>query len=172
MPTHWWAEKNKSIQYAIWLKAMIHDLNSPLGSVHSLPLPLFIFQRASECMGDGAWHRGEGASGLVLVLRSCLLEGVPFFSWLPWLLLASGAVCGWWTCGPVTSVVHDIVFSVCQLGNCSASCLLSSPAPRNRQESHTVTVLFTQLLLKAGSLKVEYQHTFISYSHSHNLREI
>ena len=33
-------------------------------------------------------------------------------------------------------------------------------------------MLFTQLLLNAGSLKVEYQHTLMSYSHSNNLREI
>ena len=68
--------------------------------------------------------------------------------------------------------VHDIVFPVSQPGSCSASCLLSSPAPGNRQESHTVTLLFNQLLLNAGSLKVEHQHTFISYSRSDTGRGI
>ena len=53
-----------------------------------------------------------------------------------------------------------------------ASCLLSSLAPRNKQESHTVTMLFTQLLLNVGSLKVEHQHMLISYLHSNNLREL
>ena len=32
-------------------------------------------------------------------------------------------------------------------------------------------MLFTQVLLNAGSLKVEHQHTLISHSHSNNLRE-
>ena len=68
--------------------------------------------------------------------------------------------------------VCDIIFPISQPGNCSASCLLSSPAPRNRQESNTVTMLLTQLLLNAGSLKVEHQHSLILYSHSDNLREI
>ena len=66
--------------------------------------------------------------------------------------------------------VRDTVLSISQLVNCSASCLLSSPAPRNREEPHTVTMLFTQLLLKAGPLKVEHQHTLISYSHSSNVK--
>ena len=68
--------------------------------------------------------------------------------------------------------VHDIAFPISQPGNCSASFLLSRPAPRNRQESHPVTMLFTQLLLNAGSLKVEHQHTLITHSHANNLREI
>ena len=33
-------------------------------------------------------------------------------------------------------------------------------------------MLFTQLLLNAGSLKVEHQHTLITHSHANNLREI
>ena len=65
--------------------------------------------------------------------------------------------------------VCDIVFPISQLGNCLAGGLLRSLVPRNRQESHIVTTLFIQLLLNAGSLKVEHQHTLISYSHSHNL---
>ena len=69
------------------------------------------------------------------------------------------------------SGAHDIVFPISQRGNGSPSCLLSIPAPRNRRESHTVTMLFTQLLVNAGSLKVEHQHTLISYSHSNNLRK-
>ena len=65
------------------------------------------------------------------------------------------------------SYVCDIVFPLGQPGNCLASCLLRSPAPMNRQESHTVTMqLFTQLLLNSGSLKVEHQHILTSYSHS------
>ena len=67
--------------------------------------------------------------------------------------------------------VHDTVFPLSQPGNCSASCQLSSPAPRHRQEPHTVTMPFMQLLLSADSLKVEHQHTLISYSHSDDLRE-
>ena len=68
--------------------------------------------------------------------------------------------------------VRDTVLSISQLVNCSASCLLSSPAPRNREEPHTVTMLFTQLLLNAGSLKVEHQHTLISHSRANSLREM
>ena len=68
--------------------------------------------------------------------------------------------------------VHDRVFPMSQLDNCWASCLPSSPAPRNRQESYKVTMLFTQLVLNAGSLSVGHQHTLISYSHSNSLREI
>ena len=49
-----------------------------------------------------------------------------------------------------------IVFPVSQPGNCSMSGLLGSPAPRNRQESHTVTLLFTQLLLNAGSTYISF----------------
>ena len=56
--------------------------------------------------------------------------------------------------------VCDTVFPVSQPGTCLASCLRSSPAPRNRQESHTVATLFTQLSLHAGSLRVERQHTY------------
>ena len=67
--------------------------------------------------------------------------------------------------------VCDTIFPISWLGNCLASCLLSRPAPRNRQESHTVSVLSTQLLLNVGSLKVEHQHTFIPYLHSNNQRE-
>ena len=33
-------------------------------------------------------------------------------------------------------------------------------------------ILFTQFLLNAGSLKLEHQHTLISYSHCNNLSEI
>ena len=66
----------------------------------------------------------------------------------------------------VTSICSwHIVFLISQAGNCLASHLLNSPAPRNRQESHKVTMLFAQLLLNAGSLKVEHQYTLISYSH-------
>ena len=68
--------------------------------------------------------------------------------------------------------ICDIVFPVSQRGNCLARCLRSSPAPRNRRESHTVTMLFTQLLLSAGSLRGEHQHTLISSSHSNTLRGI
>ena len=64
--------------------------------------------------------------------------------------------------------VCDMVFPIRQPGNCPAS----SPAPRNRQESHTVTMLLTQLVLNAGSLGVEHQHTLVFYSHSNNLREL
>ena len=38
-----------------------------------------------------------------------------------------------------------IVFPISQPGTCPASCLLRSPAPRHRQESHTVTMLVTQV---------------------------
>ena len=68
--------------------------------------------------------------------------------------------------------VCDIVFPISQLGNCLTRCLLSSLAPGNRQELHKVTMLFTQLLLNAGSLKVKHQYILISYSQSNNLREI
>ena len=68
--------------------------------------------------------------------------------------------------------VHEIVFPISQPANCSASCMLSRLAPRNRLESYTVTMLFTQLLLNAGSLKVEHPHALISYSHPNNLREL
>lgn len=32
----------KCIQYAIWLKAMMHDLNSPLGNVQSLLASVYL----------------------------------------------------------------------------------------------------------------------------------
>ena len=67
--------------------------------------------------------------------------------------------------------VHNIAFPISQLGTCLAGCIVSNPAPRNRQESQEVTMLFTQLLVNTGSLKVEHQHTLISHSHSNNLRE-
>ena len=73
---------------------------------------------------------------------------------------------------PSQLYVPDVVFPASQAGSCSATCLLSNVAPMNRQGSHTVTMLFIQLLLNAGSLKVEHQHTLITYSHSNNLREI
>ena len=50
--------------------------------------------------------------------------------------------------------------------------MLSRLAPRNRLESYTVTMLFTQLLLNAGSLKVEHPHALLSYSYPNNLREL
>ena len=37
--------------------------------------------------------------------------------------------------------VRDTVFHICQPGNCSASCLLSSLTPRNRQETHSNYVI-------------------------------
>ena len=52
------------------------------------------------------------------------------------------------------------VFPISQLGDCSACCLQNHPAPRDGQKSHKVTVLFTQPLLNAGSLKIEHQHTY------------
>ena len=64
-----------------------------------------------------------------------------------------------------------MVSPISQSGHCLARCPLSSPAPRKRQESHTVTMLFTLLVLNAGSLRVEHQHILTSCSHSDNLRE-
>lgn len=100
MPTHWWMERKKCIQYAVWLKAIIHDLNSPLGNIQSLP-PLFIFQRAAECMGERELGiEGKGPLDLCWSLDMRLLEGFSFSLWSSWLLLASSVVCGWQTGGP------------------------------------------------------------------------
>lgn len=56
------------------------------------------------------------------------------------------------------ALVSRHIFPISQLGDCSASCLQNNPAPRNSQKSHKVTMLFTQPLLNAGSLKIEHQH--------------
>ena len=60
---------------------------------------------------------------------------------------------------------RNIVFPINQLGNSLARCPLSSQAPRNGEGSHTVTTLFSQLLLNAGSLTAEHQRALICYSH-------
>lgn len=74
---------------------MIHDLNSPLGNIQSPLPPLFIFQRAAECMGEKApGMEGKGPLDLCWSLDLCLLEGFSFSLWSSWLLLASSAVCG------------------------------------------------------------------------------
>ena len=64
---------------------------------------------------------------------------------------------------------YDMVLPISPPGSCSAGCPWRNPTPRNRQESHSVTMLLTQLLWNAGFLKVEHQHTFIAYSQSKNL---
>ena len=79
---------------------------------------------------------------------------------------------------PATEYVHDVVFPVSQPGNCSATCLLSSPAPRNGQDidrTHTVTQWLCHSLSFYWMLvlcRVEHQPTLISYSHSNSLRDI
>lgn len=91
---------------AIWLKAIIHHLNSPRGNVQSPPSRLCLSSKEHV----GTWERRylvcspgmEEKGSLVLSWSSdiCLLEGFPFSSWLLCLLLVSSVVCGGWTCGP------------------------------------------------------------------------
>ena len=64
--------------------------------------------------------------------------------------------------------VHDTVFPVKSAGQL----LGELPAEQPGTKSYTVATLFTQLLLHAGSLRIERQHTLIAYSHSDNLGEI
>lgn len=125
-------QEKKCVNYAIWLKATIHNLNSPLGNVWFLPPPLFIFQRASEFMGRECLVCSSGMEGkgsLVLVLGYLPAGGIsllflaimpPIGLWCLWLMhcgpfLCLGKCSGWCSPGNLASSHSCLLQTDCRV---------------------------------------------------------